>query len=382
MGAATTLLEARFLGRSCIGIDVDPIACLIARVVTTRYSSRELDDLEQTVTSELVTIEKELSHARVDEITSRPGAMFSIGSISGVIPSNAQIAYWFAPIHRAVLASLISLSTSYQVLRHRDLIHLAISSSIVHKWPNTLSHARDIDHSRPHRVLRKDLPLTSQVEIFRRSFKSIIHVVRMLDELSATNKASARVIEGDVAICIPKLGTQVDYILTSPPYFNAIDYPRAHQFSHWWLWPDRDRLSRSQYIGLKGVERGVDFVDRCAVLIPQYMPQIAPLKSVSGGRHAAFCRYVVEMNQVVERMIRVLKPGKSATFVLANNTIKGVQIPVANIVATLFERSGLTSVATEERKINSDRRRYPYGITGFRGLMECEFLLEGKKPRK
>ena len=52
-GAATSLIQARLLNRSAIGIDIDPVACLIARVVTTPYSTKEIDEIYKRVTKQL-----------------------------------------------------------------------------------------------------------------------------------------------------------------------------------------------------------------------------------------------------------------------------------------------------------------------------------------
>ena len=48
-GSSTTLVQARELGRSAIGIDVDPVACLIARVVTGEYSLDELHNFSNQI---------------------------------------------------------------------------------------------------------------------------------------------------------------------------------------------------------------------------------------------------------------------------------------------------------------------------------------------
>ena len=88
------------------------------------------------------------------------------------------------------------------------------------------------------------------------------------------------------------------------------------------------------------------------------------------------------MDEIIAGLGPALKPGKSLTFVLGNNRVRGTEIPVADIVADLFARNGYESITLKERRILSDRRRYPYGITGFRGLMDCEFVLEGTAAGK
>jgi site-specific DNA-methyltransferase (cytosine-N4-specific) len=43
MGSGTTLVESKILGRSAIGIDINPLACLISKVKTTNIRQPELE---------------------------------------------------------------------------------------------------------------------------------------------------------------------------------------------------------------------------------------------------------------------------------------------------------------------------------------------------
>ena len=380
-GAATTLLQARILGRGAIGIDVDPVACLIARVVTSSCTSDELEKLQSTVLQRVEEIESHLLCQMIDEVAWRPGVAFSVNGLTGVVPHNSKIEFWFAPVQRAVIAVLLQVAGSFRQRRRRDVVELAISSSIIRKWPCTLSQAMDVDHSRPHRVLRDDLSVQSQLALFRRVFTGVIETLRQLNGLAGPSVAPLRVVQGDSSAVLKRLDRNfADYVLTSPPYFNAIDYPRAHQLSQWWLWPERDSLARSQYIGLKPAGTGKSVIERCMTAAPSSMGKLSGLQAASPSHYKALCTYVLDLDGVLGGTIRVLKPGKALTLVLANNSIRKVKVPVVEIVAELLERRGLAEITTERRQISSTRRRYPYGLKGFRGLMDSEYLIRAKKP--
>src|SRR6188472_626342 len=47
MGSGTTLVESKILGRHAIGVDINPLACLIAKVKTTNIQSAELKEIEK-----------------------------------------------------------------------------------------------------------------------------------------------------------------------------------------------------------------------------------------------------------------------------------------------------------------------------------------------
>ncbi len=380
-GAGTALLQARLLARSAIGIDIDPVACLISRVITTSYPMDEIAGLYQTVMKQLAIIESELSSAEFREATWKPGAPFSICEFTGTIPQRREVEFWFAPIQRAVLAILVALAKTNTHSGLRDVVELAISSAIIHKWPNTLSLARDIDHSRPHRVLRDDLCVSSQIEIFRRVFKGIVQTLQAINGRPECHTVSVEVIEGDTVELLQKLASEsVDYVMTSPPYFNAIDYPRAHRFSQWWLWPEKEPLKRTKYVGLRAGGTKESSFEHCAALPTSCAEDVALMKEISPSAHAALCKYLEDIDAVIDGLIRVLKSGKPLTFVIANNCIRRVTIPVVRIVAELLERHGCIQIQIERREIRSSRRRYPYGLKGFRGLMESEYVICAVKP--
>ena len=382
-GAGTTLLQARLLGRGAICIDVDPVACLIAKVLSTSYTPNELDELRETMEEQLGEIETALCSCVISDEVWRAGVAFSVNGIIGRLPKNNQIEFWFAPVQRAVIAVLVELAESWEDSRLKNVVRLAISSAIIHKWPHTLSQAMDVDHSRPHRVLRDDLSVQSQMDVFRRTFRGVIRTLRKLNERVAGQAVPLLVIEGDSTVEVGKLKeNSVDYVLTSPPYFNAIDYPRAHQFSKWWLWPERSNLKRSEYTGLRSGGTDGSVTELCEAVIPCNIGGVSRLRAVSMSRYRALCRYVLDLDALLGGTKRALRSGKVASLVLANNSIRAVTVPVVEIVCELLDRHGFAGIATERRQINVSRRRYPYGLKGFRGLMDTEYVIHARKPAR
>ena len=135
----------------------------------------------------------------------------------------------------------------------RQAFEVAISSCIIRKWPNTLSYAMDIDHSRPHRPnpLRAQ-PISDQFALFYRVLDRVKDTILGIQEALASVETSARILQGDSIQLLSSLDSDsIAFVLTSPPYLNAIDYPRAHKFPQWWLSPQEAPLGRSDYIGLR-----------------------------------------------------------------------------------------------------------------------------------
>ncbi|MCJ7655204.1 MAG: hypothetical protein MUO97_07925, partial [Dehalococcoidia bacterium] len=244
------------------------------------------------------------------------------------------------------------------------------------KWPYTLSQARDIDHSRPHRVLRDNLSIDSQIQIFYRALNTVLRNLRKLNKL-ASNYVDMKVIEGNSVEVIGNLDPRsVHYVITSPPYFNAIDYPRAHKFSQWWLWPQSsNKFDRKLYIGLKPGKAEEKLTETTAKLIPSNIESITPLQKIARPKYFALCQYVNDLDPVINGIAHVLMPGRNLTFILSNNVIGGVEVPIVDIVIELLQGHGFKSITAKKRRIMQNRRRYPFGIRGFKGLMESEYIV-------
>lgn len=381
VGSATGPVQARMLGVNGIGIDVDPVACLIANVSVTPYHVDELNYISSVVDQKLKLVETELSSAKFPLDSWQAGANFSLNGFQGVVPANSAINFWFAPTQRAVLALLVEMSKSVPDPRHQALIQLAISSSIIRKWPNTISLARDIDHSRPHQVMRDDITVASQIQIFKKTIKVILARLGAINAASQNTATQWQIIEGNTKDKLEEIPlNSVDYILTSPPYFNAIDYPRSHKFSQWWLWPERYPLDKSAYLGLMSGNKDVEEISKCHAIVPDHWQAIEAIAGISLAIYKNLCKYIIELNDVVIQFYDLLKQNAKASFVVGNNSVKGRIIPTAEMLSVMLERSGLSNVSIEPRIIRPDRRRYPYGISGFKGLMTSEYVVHASKP--
>lgn len=378
VGAGTTALESILLNRHAIGIDVDPIACRISRVLTSRFDSPYLVDATNQLQERLRNFEQILSsHPEVYHDLG-PGSTFTLCSWVFKVPCEPAIAYWFDPSHMATLSVVREAVAREGDPLVRQAFEVAISSSIIRKWPNTLSFAMDIDHSRPHRPRsRKPQTIESQFTLFHRVLGRVRDTILGIQENLAFVESSATILEGDAARRLSELDSDsIDFILTSPPYLNAIDYPRAHKFSQWWLSPQTAPLGRSAYLGLRQSATNNNDAD-CLLIIPALSEPLAPFRDMPIYRTVS--RYVMDLAVVIDQLHRVLKKSARLVFVVADNVIAGTVLPVSTIIEDLLKRSGFSSVVATGRTIKNSRRRYPFGVNGFAGPMKDEYLVTGVK---
>ena len=200
VGAGTTALQAILTNRYAIGIDVDPIACRISRVLTLTMDVSHLVHAAEQLRSRLRCLNAQLKDRPEIYRDLRPGQEFAVGTLTCRVPREPSIAFWFDPSHIAVLAIVCALVQRETDPLVRQAFEVAISSAIIRKWPNTLSYAMDIDHSRPHKPQRLNiLTIDQQFLLVDRVVTRVTNAVAAVQDTVASTESSARILEGDAA---------------------------------------------------------------------------------------------------------------------------------------------------------------------------------------
>ena len=378
VGAGTTALESILLNRNAIGIDVDPIACRISRVLTSRFDVPYLLSATEALRERLRHFESLLVSNPATYAELGPGSTFKLDSSEFFVPNVPAIAYWFDPSHMAVLSIIRKAVACERNPLVRQAFEVAISSCIIRKWPNTLSHAMDIDHSRPHRpnILRTQ-PISDQFALFHRVLGRVKDTILGIQENLSSVDSAARILEGDSITLLSALDSNsIEFVLTSPPYLNAIDYPRAHKFAHWWLSPQTAPLGRSEYVGLRRAR--ADDIGKYQLYDNYKLSELFdPFRDMPIYRNIS--SYVADLAAVTNQLHRIVKARAHVAFVVANNVIGGKVLPVSTIIKQLLKHSGFSVVNVTRRTIKNTRRRYPLGANGFTGPMRDEYLITGAK---
>ena len=237
-GSGSTLVEGWLLSRKVVGVDLDPLALKLCRAKTARVNPSSLEEAGQ----------RALETAGRREEQGDPLESFR-GSNDA--PTNKFIDYWFLPETQQELAALTMAVAEEEDPRLRNVLEVVLSSVIVTK-SGGVSMARDLAHSRPHRVADK-----TPRRPFRMFETQLRQAVRAFAEAQELPADGGVFLAGD-SRSLPLADGSVDLIVTSPPYANAIDYMCAHKFSLVWLGQPIANLShlRSKYIGAERQDTG------------------------------------------------------------------------------------------------------------------------------
>ena len=373
-GSGATLLEGWLAGRSVVGVDLDPLARRQSIARTTAIDPHAVRDSGDAALRRAADL-----YAGIGRPADPLAAIRR-----GMDDATTQfLDYWFLTETQQELASLALAIRAEPNADLRNLLQVILSSTIVTK-SGGVSRARDLAHTRPHRVSDK------QPRRPIRAFATLVN--RAVDAYAAVDVDAVgprHIVAGD-SRRLPLTTGSVRLIVTSPPYANALDYMRAHKFSLAWLGDPIPRLSRlrSRYIGSErqAVRTPTDAATG-RQLPPATQSIVDQLADVDTSRARVLFRYFGDMGDAINEMARVLQPGAAAIIVVGPSIMRGVLIPTHDCLADLATRAGLDVVAVAPRDIARDRRMMPARngshaetATGIERRMHTEYIIGAVKP--
>jgi hypothetical protein len=372
-GSGTTLVEARLMGRRALSYDIDPLACLLARV-----KARVVKDASIEQAYDVITCRSARDLAALE--SARPPAAVTRRATP---PDFLNRDYWFSPEVATALAVLsYHINHAATAPATREFFWVAFSSLILAK--TSVANARDIIHSRHHYWQHARTP-----DVLAKFAARVQQMRKQVAEFRAhcagklPMKGEARL--GDARRLRLKEET-VDLVFTSPPYATALDYPRAHFLAVAWLHAALG-VSLEDYLA-----RGAEYVGSVRGRLPrEFQPDaelagfptadsvLTRLAAHSPAQAKRTQRYFSDMNRVLGEIARVLKDRRHAVLVVCPSHIRKVEIPTHEVLDELAWGHGLRLRRKYTRTINERRRILPYMRGSFGKRMDTEYVLIFRK---
>ncbi len=337
-GSGTTIVEAFLNGRHGIGMDLDPLALQLGRVKTTPLNVEAAAEAGFAVIREAQELCQKQPHTLQEQLDQRFKP-----------EERTFIDYWFSPVVQLELIALLSEIERTEDPKIRAFLELVFSAIIITK-SGGVSLARDLAHTRPHRVSDK-ASRSALVEFSKRLKKNLESATELSFDMPAPH-----FIHGN-AMALPLPDDKVDLIVTSPPYAsNAIDYMRAHKFSLVWFGHTLQQLSalRSQYIGHDAVQ-GFNLLP-----LPNAVQEIVEaVAQVDSKKSQTLHRYYSEATCFLSEMCRVLKPGRAAIVVVGSSVMRGIDTQTDRCLAEIGKAIGFAEATIAVRRLDRDKRMMP-----------------------
>lgn len=310
MGSGTTVVEAVVNNRICIGVDINEIAVLLAKVKSTPIDFNILEKEYLNLISNLqqnTDFQKELKIAQTH------------------IQLPDRVDYWFKP---HIKNKLIVILHNILKIEHADIkdFFLIIFAQILKSCSIWLQKS-----VKPTRDLNKKEfdPLSKfewQAKKLLKKFNDFNHLVSPRIDIE-----KYRIVKNSDARNLPCESKKATLIVTSPPYVTSYEYADLHQLpSLWFGYLDELATFRKKFIGSSFRDRNrIELKSKTADNI------IAELGKNKKSREVE--NYFADMLESFIEMKRVLKTGGKAAIVIGNTTLKGVQILNAEVFKEQFE---------------------------------------------
>lgn len=337
-GSGTVLAVARANGHRAFGVDLDPLAVLLAGVWTR-------------------TIDAEQVRNKAIEVLDRAKAGFGMLCAGQAYPASSDdetrkfIRYWFDEYARRQLAALSTAIRRVHDESTRDVLWCALSRLIITKQAGA-SLAMDLSHSRPHRQFTH-----APVKPFNRFIAAVETIISNCPQSGSGPIGPTPVVKRGDARRLALQSESIDLVLTSPPYLNAIDYMRCSKFSLVWLGHNVSEIRQ-----IRGESVGAEVSSEEALDAGWVKAAIKELKlspALSSRDHALLARYAWDMGHALAEASRVLRRRGRAVYVVGDSMSRGTFIRNSTIVTMIGQQHGLSLVSRQSRSLPANRRYLP-----------------------
>jgi hypothetical protein len=386
-GSGTSLVAGLIHGRRVIGSDIDVLAGMLSTVKCAPAELELYRGWRRRFVAELADAFETIKRNWPPRVLQpEPGTSWRVGRLSLPLPSFPELHYWFPPQVVAFLAAVSDASHRCRSSHYEQVALISLSAAIVAKWPNTLSYAMDIDHTRPHRRVRHfrgDQALKAYLNRLDKTITCLNGLyLAYKDAGLVTRLASLSQVHypHDARKALPVPAESQALIVTSPPYFSAVDYPRAHRMSVCWMngHAPADLVSRRNYLGLR---YSVDFESQAWISSHSKVGALVPATLRGEPLGARLTAFFADLRESLSEMWRLLSPGGHLVAVIGDNRVAGRLVKTHLAFLRLAEELGFIEVESNRRAIDDVRRRFPVGPFGFDGPMTHEHLVVLRKPK-
>jgi|FaiFalDrversion2_1042247.scaffolds.fasta_scaffold01136_2 DNA modification methylase len=351
-GSGTVLVESRLLGRNCIGIDVNPLAILIAKAKTIPIEPKRLKDSWELLKRR---ISNEITKLRLGMIDIKPLEIKEI-----------NIDFWFKP---KVQKELTIIRNNLDILKEEDYedcynFFATCFSYTVRKSSNLRDNEFKI-----YRI-SKDKLQNHNPDVYTIFVNWVEKNIPKMNEYynAVNNQETTYELRLEDSRYMSIDSNTVDLIVTSPPYGDSrttVAYGQYSRFSSLWLGLPSELVMNVDKRSLGGNHCNLD-----TTLESYTLTQILDMiESRDKERAKEILAYFNDLYLCLKQTARVLKEGCHACYVIGNRTVKRIRIPTDIIIVELGEKLGLKYNAIFYRNIPTKRMPWensPENIVGMK----------------
>ena len=342
-GSGTVLVEASTIDRNVIGYDLDPVAVFVSTVKSHKFDVQKLKKTADKLTEALLESERpaqEYQKLQWKDINEEEFNAY-VGAESSWIPAIPKLPHWFRLYVAIDMSKILGVITRLDCPKtHREFLRLCFCNIIracSNADPVPVSGLEVTKHMKDK---ERQGRLINPFAKFRDSLKAALQAVEAFS-IARTPNSVALVRQCDATTLTRKLRRPVDCVITSPPYYTAVDYYRRHQLEMYWMGFVKTQEQRKelipQYIGRRGVSSKHPLLRENPRLGPIGTEWMSKIQKESNDQINTFKHYIIAMDKVFEQIFRVTKRNGKVVIVIGNSKVAGTEMPTADLLKELAE---------------------------------------------
>lgn len=349
-GSGTVLVESKIRGLESWGIDINPLARIIAKVKITPIDINELQISYSQLSKYLVKIFKNKK-----------------GIKKYPIPDFFNIDYWFKP---NVARRLSVIKTEILKLKNPDIVdfYKVIFSETIRESSNTRSGEFKLFRI-PEEKLRNYDPdvLSIFLKKAERNINGMKDYLNILASNGGYKNTPVHILDEDTRQKTSISDGSIDLIVTSPPYGDSkttVAYGQYSRLSLQWLDFDQKNCRTIDKISLGGKTTKENGASQISASLNRTLKKI---ERIDAKRAKDVSNFYNDMLLCLDEIKRIMAPKSNICFVVGNRTVKGIRIPTDNILVKMFNHFGFKHKETIIRNIPNKTmplRNSPTNIPG------------------
>ena len=364
-GSGTVIAESRLLGRNSLGIDLNPLAVMIAKVKSTPIDSYEI---EKAIKNVEISIKDDYRE-------------FCRGNLTLERTEYFNLDYWFKPrvidLLTLIKRRIWEFPDDTQAERDvKDFLKVVFSYTV-----------RLTSNNRPGEFKLFRLPPDKldtynpdPIEVF------INHLTSSGEALREYSSHASPQCTSDVQTQDARTSSerQYDLVVTSPPYGDhqtTVAYGQFSRYSAFWLDFDEKEVRSIDRRSLGGIRELKTLPENDQT--PTLENVLELIEKRDTKRMLDVLNFYTGLSSVLQCVTAGLKDGGFTAWVIGNRTVKRIQMPTHQIVKEMGEKNGLSHVETIPRNIPTKRMPWinaPENIPGEKGMtISTEHIVIMKK---
>lgn len=333
-GSGTTLVEARVANLNAWGIDINPLALLIAHVKTTLL---DVTPLRRQALCLLDSFEQDCQRIRKDPEFAP-------------IPNFFNLDYWFKPSVSRQLSALHQRICAIQNTAICKFFQVPFSETV-----RETSYTRNSEFKLFR--MQEDKLEQHNPDVGTMFFSKVARNLHGMAQLTQQAKGSTwvKILQEDTRHQTSIPSNSIDLVVTSPPYGDSrttVAYGQFSRLSLQWLgfsWEE----SRNIDSRLLGGRRVVTLDE--AAQTPTLRKILNQVAKEDEKRALDVANFYYDFTQCLSELYRVCKLDAKACFVVGNRTVKRIPIPTDRILIEIAELCGFEYIDRFYRNIPNKR---------------------------